>query len=115
MPKTFIFCKINVEVLITPTFIIEPKKEAYRMLEEGKIGLTEKIKPLSILKLDSNIQRAIEKMEFLEKIYKKLPGIDCGSCGAPTCHAMAEDVVRGKASIDDCVIKQRKKISGSRG
>lgn len=91
------------------------KKEAYRMLEEGKIGLTEKIKPLSILKLDSNIQRAIEKMEFLEKIYKKLPGIDCGSCGAPTCHAMAEDVVRGKASIDDCVIKQRKKISSSRG
>ena len=27
---------------------------------------------------------------------KRLPGLDCGSCGAPTCRALAEDIVRGE-------------------
>ncbi len=31
------------------------------------------------------------------------PGLDCGSCGAPTCKALAEDIVRGQASEKDCV------------
>lgn len=86
------------------------KEDAIKLLEEGIIGWTEKIEPSTILKLDSNIQKAIEKMELLEKIHKELPGIDCGSCGAPTCLALAEDVVRGKAHIEDCVINLKKKI-----
>ncbi len=81
---------------------------AKSLLEKGDIGWTEKIEHSSILKLDSDIQKAIAKMELLEKINKELPGIDCGSCGAPTCHAMAEDVVRGKAKIDDCIIRLKK-------
>ncbi|MBW1985187.1 MAG: hypothetical protein JRI53_10755, partial [Deltaproteobacteria bacterium] len=31
-------------------------------------------------------------------------GKDCAVCGAPYCRTFAEDVVRGKASIDDCII-----------
>ena len=37
---------------------------------------------------------AIAKMSEVEKIYKTLPHLDCGSCGAPNCHALAEDIVR---------------------
>ena len=33
--------------------------------------------------------------------------MDCGSCGAPTCRALAEDVVRGFASEDDCIYRLR--------
>mgnify|MGYP002508897684 CR=1 FL=1 len=33
--------------------------------------------------------------------------IDCGSCGAPTCRALAEDIVRGTACKDDCVMLSR--------
>ena len=38
-----------------------------------------------------------------------LPGIDCGSCGAPTCRAFAEDVIRGESKLEDCVILQQRK------
>ena len=33
----------------------------------------------------------------------ELPARDCAACGAPSCAAHAEDVVRGQAALDDCV------------
>ena len=36
---------------------------------------------------------------------------DCGSCGAPTCNALAEDIVRGEASEEDCIIEMRRQIN----
>ena len=50
---------------------------------------------------------AIAKMSEVEKIYKTLPHLDCGSCGAPNCHALAEDIVRCEASASDCLIRLR--------
>ena len=50
---------------------------------------------------------AIEKMKKIEDIYKSLPKIDCGSCGAPNCHALAEDIVRLEACEEDCLIRLR--------
>ena len=35
---------------------------------------------------------------------------DCGSCGAPTCRALAEDVVRGLAQETDCIFLMRRQI-----
>ncbi len=63
-----------------------------------------------VLKLDENIVLAIQKMETLERIHKELPGLDCGSCGSPSCRALAEDIVRGKASKLDCVFELREKV-----
>jgi hypothetical protein len=56
------------------------------------------------LLLDEDYQKAISMMEEMEAISKELPGLDCGCCGAPNCHALAEDIVRGNASRSDCVI-----------
>ena len=41
---------------------------------------------------------------------KKFPGLDCGSCGAPTCKALAEDIVRGDARETDCVYYLRENL-----
>lgn len=41
---------------------------------------------------------------------KKFPGLDCGSCGAPTCKALAEDIVRGNACETDCVYYLRENL-----
>ncbi|NLY60018.1 MAG: 4Fe-4S dicluster domain-containing protein [Clostridiales bacterium] len=68
------------------------------------------ILPKSVMKLDDNIFSAIKKMEELERIYEQLPGLDCGSCGAPSCRTLAEDIVRGNASEFDCIIKFREKV-----
>ncbi len=63
-----------------------------------------------VLKLDDDMVVALDKMERLEKIFKTLPQIDCGSCGAPTCHALAEDIVQGNANIEDCIFMLREKV-----
>ena len=61
-------------------------------------------------RLDEDIFKAMDKMEQMEKICETLPGLDCGSCGAPTCRAMAEDIVKGKAKETDCIHKLKKHI-----
>lgn len=36
--------------------------------------------------------------------------IDCGSCGAPTCRAFAEDVVKGNTMYEECIVVMREKL-----
>lgn len=68
------------------------------------------VMPRPTMKLDDDMASAIRKMEQMEKIMEDLPGLDCGSCGAPNCHALAEDVVRGLATEMDCVFKLRERV-----
>ena len=63
-----------------------------------------------IFRLDEDIVKAMEMMSKIEEIVKDCPGLDCGSCGAPTCRAMAEDIVRGTAKETDCIFKLKAKI-----
>lgn len=62
------------------------------------------------LHLDQDFAAAMQKMERIETIYSKLPQIDCGSCGAPTCKCLAEDIVRGLADETDCIYKLREQF-----
>lgn len=57
--------------------------------------------------LNADRMKSFRMMLEIQKVKACLPGTDCGSCGAPTCAAFAEDVVKGEASIDDCVIRMR--------
>ena len=63
-----------------------------------------------VMKLDSDMEVAIKKLEELEAINSQLPGLDCGACGAPSCRALAEDIVRGIANETDCIFKLREKV-----
>lgn len=62
-------------------------------------------------RLGGNISESIRLMADIQRIREELPGIDCGACGAPTCRAFAEDVVRGNASCDECVIRTNHRLS----
>ena len=57
--------------------------------------------------LSEDRMTAIANMAAVEEIYKSLPHLDCGSCGAPNCHALAEDVIKGEAKKEDCLIRQK--------
>ncbi len=64
-----------------------------------------------VMNLDDDISKAMEKAMKIEEIYESLPKLDCGSCGSPTCRDLAEDIVRGYASENDCIFKLREKIN----
>jgi len=55
------------------------------------------------LRLDTDMAKAIQKLAKIDKLKRSLPGSDCAMCGAPTCAALAEDIVLGRASADACV------------
>lgn len=59
-----------------------------------------------INRLGDSMAESMRMMADIQKLRESLPGIDCGSCGAPTCRAFAEDVVRGTANLADCRIAQ---------
>ncbi len=61
------------------------------------------ILPRAVMQLDSDITEAMRKFEQVELLCKRLPALDCGSCGSPTCRALAEDIVRGEAKEMDCI------------
>ena len=59
----------------------------------------------SITKLGNTMAESMRMMADIQNLKSSLPGIDCGACGAPTCRAFAEDVVKKHACIDDCHLK----------
>lgn len=63
-----------------------------------------------VMKLADNFAEAMERMERMKELLKIFPGLDCGTCGAPSCRALAEDVVKGFASEQDCVFRAREEL-----
>lgn len=59
-----------------------------------------------ISRLSDSMAESMRMLSDIQRIKSELPGIDCGSCGAPTCRALAEDIVRGLSCIDKCLIKK---------
>lgn len=62
-----------------------------------------------ISRLSDSMAESIRMMSDIQKLRKSLPGIDCGSCGAPTCRAFAEDVIKGLSVPEDCLISKNRK------
>lgn len=71
------------------------------------------LEPVAAFQLDADRSAAMEKLLRIDQLLKKLPRLDCSSCGAPSCHALAEDIVRGRASVDDCIFQVRAKLEKS--
>ncbi len=80
-----------------------PREKILRLYEKGDFQ-TEK-RPSRLLTLFGGPQEgiSIESMQKIEKLLKVLLGRDCAACGAPDCRTFAEDVVRGNASMNECL------------
>ena len=63
-----------------------------------------------IQRLSENFAESLRMMSDIQKIRDVLPGIDCGACGAPTCRAFAEDIVRGNVKRDSCPVEKSKRL-----
>ena len=73
--------------------------------------ISKPIEYVPILKLDDDRAVAMQKMQEMKAIEERLPKLDCGSCGAPSCKALAEDVVRGFGREIDCIHNLRSKVN----
>ncbi|MDO5563570.1 MAG: [Fe-Fe] hydrogenase large subunit C-terminal domain-containing protein [Synergistaceae bacterium] len=73
--------------------------------------VTKEYLPRPGLPLSDNVSDAMLKLQQMKEIYNGLPHIDCGSCGRPSCQAMAEEIVRGHGSVTDCIFKLREGIA----
>ncbi len=63
-----------------------------------------------VMKLSDDMEQALQMMNDIERMEGCFPGLDCGSCGAPSCRALAEDIVRGLASETDCIFVMREQL-----
>ena len=79
--------------------------------DDSRMFWEEALQYEAIYKLDDDMGAAMEKMKKINEIEQSLPGLDCGSCGAPSCRAFAEDIVCGNADKRDCIIRFREDLS----
>lgn len=100
--------KNNIEYIIKnaeDNFNIEDLDKFNEMYDSGmfKFRLKAEDNPIKF-----NMMEAVIKNEKIMEINTLLPGLDCGSCGAPTCYAHAEDVYNNQAELYDCIILRAK-------
>ena len=69
--------------------------------------LSEIIKYKPIQQFSDNMQESMSLMAQIQDVCCTFPEIDCGSCGAPTCLAFAEDVVLRGVDINNCIINMK--------
>ncbi len=74
-----------------------------------ELSWTKELHPSPAMKLADNVIKAMRMMTELKAIEASLPGLDCGICGAPSCRALADDIVRGYAERSDCVFSELRK------
>lgn len=75
-----------------------------------QIRWTQPLEFAPVMKLAENVEDAMVLMGKIDQIAERLPQLDCGSCGAPSCRALAEDIVHGLARETDCIFLMRRQI-----
>ena len=92
----------NSKPTVDKTEIFESAKERFKSQKE--------IEPNPVLQFEGTMSERLKKMEIMDQIASELPGIDCGSCGSPSCRTLAEDIVRGYANELNCIFKMRDRV-----
>jgi Na+-translocating ferredoxin:NAD+ oxidoreductase RNF subunit RnfB len=95
----------------SPALTEEDRKNLESLYDADIWKLQEEIKSIEQVPLGRDMAKAMEKLEELHAVYAELPHLDCGTCGRPSCRIMAEDIVRGEGSVDDCIFRLREKIA----
>jgi Fe-S-cluster-containing hydrogenase component 2 len=90
----------------------QQREKIRELYQRNYFSLPGRIPSRPFAPLDRNIVRAIEKRQRIREIHETLPQINCGACGAPTCLSFAEDVVLGRAPLEDCVVLVARRARG---
>jgi hypothetical protein len=58
-------------------------------------------------RLDADMAGAIRKLSAIDELARRLPGRNCRVCGAPSCAALAEDIVLGRHPGPGCPLEEK--------
>ncbi len=83
--------------------VVVDRNEIIRQIHEGYFTMEDPILPRPTRYFDTDLETSIKRMKERERVYHKLPQINCGCCGSPTCMAFAEDFVLGAVKLTDCL------------
>jgi len=76
--------------------------------------IDEPLESSNAIKLADDPKTAMEIMLKIDEIEEQLPGIDCASCGSPSCACFAQDVAMGNSELNDCVFIMKKELLGEK-
>lgn len=76
----------------------------------GDISWTRELEFRPVMKLSEDMGEAMRLLNEIDQLTQLFPGLDCGSCGSPSCRALAEDIVKGNASQNDCIFVLREQV-----
>jgi iron only hydrogenase large subunit-like protein len=81
-----------------------PREAILEDYENGKFFSESKPTEMADLYGHREKPLSIQQLQKIESIIRAIDGKDCAACGAPDCRTFAEDVVRGRARLKDCLI-----------
>ncbi len=93
------------------TLTKEERERLAALYDTGAWRFSEPIKPLEQQALSDDIPTAMARLKKMNELHAMLPGIDCGSCGHPSCRAMAMDLAKDEGEITDCIFKLKERIT----
>ncbi|MBQ2966758.1 MAG: 4Fe-4S dicluster domain-containing protein [Clostridia bacterium] len=94
---------------LSKTFDNQPVDMGDVKLED--LMFDKEVEYIPVMSLGKTFKEAMEIMNKRDEIYKNMPRLDCGSCGAPSCEALSEDIAKGYAKESDCIFKFREKLN----
>ena len=101
--------RLNAILRHTPSKMVQ-KTEIFENAHK-KFRMTEEIEPNDAQQLTGTMAERLMKAARIDEIVTELPGLDCGSCGSPSCRALAMDIVNGHATEMNCIFKLNERIS----
>ncbi len=88
----------------------EEKEVSHLISEDTNLFWEHGIVYRPIMNLSEDRKEAMKMAAKIEALYEEFPKLDCGSCGSPSCRALAEDIVRGYAEETDCIFLFRERV-----
>ncbi len=70
-------------------------------------------KPNTVYRYRNNLEEVLDYTINgieVDKVLKKLPGLDCGKCGMEKCIVMAQSILKNDRTFEDCYYFSEKKI-----
>lgn len=101
--------RLNAILRHTPSRVVQ-KTEMFDNAHV-RFRMTQPIEENEAWQLTGTMAERLQKAARIDEIEASLPGLDCGSCGSPTCRALAMDIVGGFASEMNCIFKLNERIS----